>query len=134
MSFHNLHQVGLSQSSIDSYFITNNTPRNLHQIELSEDLYTKLHAYILSKFKDHSKTTIGNLYKLFNPSYSSIRPDNVYREKIYQKNNQNLKYQKKSSAVTITNSTSTSNTSNTSSCSPTQTQKINITTPPSSGH
>ena len=136
MSFHDLHQVGLSQSSIDSYFITNNTPRNLHQIELSEDLYTKLHAYILSKFKDHSKTTIGNLYKLFNPSYSSIRPDNVYRkiEKINQKNNQNLKYQKKSSAVTITNSISTSNTSNTSSCSPTQTQKINITTPPSSGH
>ena len=50
----------------------------------------------------------------------------MYRkiEKKYQKNNQNLKYQKKSSAVAITNSTSTSNTSNTSSCSSTQTQKM----------
>ena len=89
---------------MDEYILTNNVPPSLQNKELSEEVIIQLHTYILMKHTGSSKTNIGILYKHLNSSYSSTRPDNLYRkiEKLHQKNNQNLKKQKNKTATTTT--------------------------------
>ncbi len=76
----NLHQAGLAQTTIDNYFLTDTPPHNLQHIQLTEELLIELHTYIISKYKHHSKSDIGKFYQLLNPSYSTLRPDNIFRK------------------------------------------------------